>query len=178
MFIYPSRSTEQSNFYPYRALIHSDQVHRIYLDELDDFWQLPLWVGLMVLTTVSKEDEAFEKAKYLIAQSQRQSPDESRAIIEMVATIISYQFTQLSQQEIYAMLDINVSETRIYQEVRQEAQASIIIRLLQKRFSAVSEVTLHSVSELSTERLGELSEALLDFSNLTDLQDWLIRRAN
>jgi predicted transposase/invertase (TIGR01784 family) len=30
--IYPSRSTEQSNSHPYRALIHSDQVHRIYLN--------------------------------------------------------------------------------------------------------------------------------------------------
>ena len=81
VFIYPSRSTEQGNSYPYRALIESDQVYRIYIDELDDFWQLPPWVGLMVLTTVRREPEALEKARYLIAQSQQQkSQDESRAI--------------------------------------------------------------------------------------------------
>ena len=137
VFIYPSRSTEQGNSYPYRALLASDQVHRIYLNEVaTDFWQLPLWVGLMVLTTVSNEEEVFTKAKYLIDQSQRQKPQaESRAIIEMVTTIISYQFKQLSKQEIYAMLDFNVQETSIYREVRQEAQLALIMRILRKRFS-------------------------------------------
>lgn len=32
--IYPSRTTEQDNSYPYRWLIASDQFHRVYLDEL------------------------------------------------------------------------------------------------------------------------------------------------
>jgi predicted transposase/invertase (TIGR01784 family) len=31
VIIYPSRSTEQSNIHPYRALLGSEQVHRIYL---------------------------------------------------------------------------------------------------------------------------------------------------
>jgi predicted transposase/invertase (TIGR01784 family) len=34
--IYPSRSVEQSQVHPYRSLLNSEQVHRIYLDELGD----------------------------------------------------------------------------------------------------------------------------------------------
>jgi predicted transposase/invertase (TIGR01784 family) len=34
--IYPSRGTEQDSLYPYRNLLNSDQVHRIYLNELGD----------------------------------------------------------------------------------------------------------------------------------------------
>lgn len=180
IFIYPSRSIEQSDTYPYRALLESTQVHRIYLDELDDFWQLPLWVGLMVLTTVSQETEAFEKARYLIVQSQQQkSEDESRAIIEMAATIISYQFTQLSKREIYAMLDINVKETRIYREVTQEARqqeaARLITRLFSKRFDNLSNDVKSSITELSLQTLETLIEAQLEFENLEDLKNWINR---
>jgi len=41
VIIYPSRSTEQINAHPYRALLNSDQVDRIYLNELGEFRQLP-----------------------------------------------------------------------------------------------------------------------------------------
>jgi len=34
--IYPTRSTEQSNIQPYSALLNSDQVHCIHLNELGD----------------------------------------------------------------------------------------------------------------------------------------------
>jgi Protein of unknown function (DUF2887) len=46
--IYPSRSTEQTDTHPYRALLHSPQVTRIFLDELGDLQTLPLGVALMV----------------------------------------------------------------------------------------------------------------------------------
>ena len=190
VFIYPSRSTEQGNGYPYRVLLESDQVHRIYLNELDDFRQLPLWVGLMVLTTVRKEAEALEKARYLITQSQQQkSQDESRAIIEMVTTIISYQFTQLSRQEIFTMLDINMKETRIYREIAQAAKqegmqqgmqqgmqegaANLMINLLSKRFGGLSESVRASIAGLSIEGIEDLAGAQLTFEQVDDLQNWL-----
>lgn len=40
--IYPSRSLEQSEVYPYRTLLGSDQVHRVYLNELGEIRQLPV----------------------------------------------------------------------------------------------------------------------------------------
>ena len=65
--IYPSRNTEQSSIYPHRGLLNSNQVHRVYLDELGNIRQLPLWVALMVLTTI-EEEEAPEEARYLLTR--------------------------------------------------------------------------------------------------------------
>ncbi|MFN9954880.1 MAG: Rpn family recombination-promoting nuclease/putative transposase, partial [bacterium] len=65
VIIYPSRNTEQSDIYPHRTLLNGEQVHRIYLDELGDIQQLPVWVGLMVLTTL-EESQAPAAARYLL----------------------------------------------------------------------------------------------------------------
>jgi len=69
VIIYPSRSTEQKNIQPYRALLNCDQVHRIYLNELGDIRDLPIWVALMVLTT-SDESQAPAEARYLLQRNK------------------------------------------------------------------------------------------------------------
>lgn len=104
----------------------------------------------------------------------------SRAIIEMVATIMSYRFEQLSQRDIEAMLDITLQETRLYRELRegrQEEAVYLTLRLLRKRFGELSEELQASVLTLPLSELEELSEAVLDFTNLADLQGWLTERA-
>lgn len=102
-------------------------MHRVYLDEIGEVERLPLWVGLMVLTTL-KDAAAVTDAQSLISRAQAEvTGQESRVIIDMVATIIWYQFEQLSRSEIEAMLDIPVKETRLYQEGRQESEANIIL---------------------------------------------------
>jgi len=129
--IYPSRNLEQTDAHPYRALLSSDQVHRVYLDEVGEIRQLPLGIALMVLTTVD-EAEAPEEARYLLARSRSVSSGESgqagqsatvsRAIMEMIATIMVYKFTNLSRREIEAMLGLNLQETRVYQEAKAEGE--------------------------------------------------------
>jgi predicted transposase/invertase (TIGR01784 family) len=198
--IYPSRRTEQSELYPHRSLLIGGQVHRIYLDELGDIQQLPLWVGLMVLTTVEKA-QAPKEAKALLSRAQAVSAAETRVIIDMVVTIISYRFGQITRQEVERMLDITFEETRVYQEVRedaireglqegrqrglqegrqeglqegrQEEAVSLVTRLLSKRFGDLSEDIRASISVLPLLLLEELSEALLDFSRIDELETWL-----
>ncbi|HEY9626786.1 MAG TPA: Rpn family recombination-promoting nuclease/putative transposase [Coleofasciculaceae cyanobacterium] len=91
--IYPTRSAEQSKVHPYRSLLGSDQVFRVYLDELGDIRQLPMGVALMVLTTL-QEAQAPEEARYLLARSQQEcvDPQANRSIIELVTTIMVYKF--------------------------------------------------------------------------------------
>jgi predicted transposase/invertase (TIGR01784 family) len=99
VIIYPSRSIEQNEIYPHRSLLSGGQVHRVYLDELGDIRSLPLWVALMVLTTV-EEEQAPEEARYLLTRSQQEtSQSSSRAIMEMIITIMVYKFEQLSQRD-------------------------------------------------------------------------------
>ena len=50
--IYPSRSSEQSNTVTVRELLASGRIVRVYLDELGEIEQLPIGIGLMVLTTL------------------------------------------------------------------------------------------------------------------------------
>ena len=85
--IYPSRSTEQSDLLPHSSFLNGGQVHRIYLDELGDIDQLPLWVSLMVLTTVD-EDRAPSEAKELLKRAKAVPPAEGRVFIDMVVTIV------------------------------------------------------------------------------------------
>ncbi|MEL6815175.1 MAG: DUF2887 domain-containing protein [Cyanobacteria bacterium J06598_3] len=176
--IYPSRSTEQDDVHPFRAMLSSEQMHVIYLDELDDTQQLPLWIALMVLTTV-RDRNAIEDAKALVARARAEkSLDESRIIIDTVATIIGYKFGRLTLQEIQAMLDIPpIKESRLYQEARQEAQASLIVRLLKKRFGELPDELVSRIGTLSSPEAETLAEEVLDFSKLADVQDWLKNQA-
>ncbi|ODH01762.1 hypothetical protein A4S05_27380 [Nostoc sp. KVJ20] len=184
VIIYPSRSIEQSNIHPHRSLLNGEQIHRVYLDELGDIRQLPIWVALMVLTTVD-EEQAPEEARYLLTRTTQEvvSPS-SRAIIELITTIMVYRFEQLTQAEVESMLGITLKETRVYREIkeegreegREEATANLILRQLTKRFGELSQEIRSSISGLPLAVLEDLSEALLDFTSLADLQVWLETR--
>lgn len=95
---------------------------------------------------------------------------------------MTYRFENLSQREIEAMLDITLKETRVYREVkeerreegREEATLSLVMRQLAKRFGELPEKLRSRLAELPLSTLVEaLSEALLDFTSLDDLQNWL-----
>jgi predicted transposase/invertase (TIGR01784 family) len=96
VIIYPNRATEQSDTTPFSALLNSDQVHRVYLEELGNIQALPLGVALMVLTTVV-EAEAPAVARELFVRSQGSGlePETISAIMEMIKTIVIYKFTNL-----------------------------------------------------------------------------------
>jgi predicted transposase/invertase (TIGR01784 family) len=177
--IYPSRSVEQTNTLAFQELLNTQKVQRIYLNELGDIRQLPLWLALMVLTTLD-ETQAPEEAKTLVTRSRQQAPQkESDAIIELIATIMVYKFEQMSQKEVETMLGITtIQQTRVYREAREEEAANIILRQLTKRFQSIPPETRDLISSLPLPVLENLSEAILDFSQLADLQPWLDAHTN
>lgn len=196
--IYPSRSTEQSETHPYRSLLNCNQVHRVYLDELGDIEQLPLGVALMALTTIDEASTPFV-ARLLLARSQREESEAaSRAIIEMLTTILVYKFTSLNRREAEAMLGITLEETRFYREAKeegieqgieqgivqgivqgreQEGRALILRqlnrRLLNRRVGTLPESITTRIADLSIEQIETLAEELLDFQLIEDLEVWL-----
>jgi predicted transposase/invertase (TIGR01784 family) len=180
VIIYPSRSTEQAKLRPYQDLLNSDRVNRIYLNELGNIRDLPIWVALMVLTTL-EESQAPDEARYLLQRTSVESS--SRAIIELVTTIMVYKFENLSQKEVEVMLGITLQETRVYREIkaewmvkgREQEAASLILRLLTKRFGVVSVDVRSRISGLPLVVLEDLSEAILDFVSVDDLQVWLAK---
>ncbi|MEL6470005.1 MAG: Rpn family recombination-promoting nuclease/putative transposase [Cyanobacteria bacterium J06623_4] len=185
VFIYPSRSIEQRNLHPYRGLLALSQVHRVYLNELGDIAELPIWVSLMVLTIVSP-DQAPTAARELLTRAKQEENEAqtSRAIIDMVVTIISYKFEQLSRKDVETMLGITLKKTRLYQEIKEEGweegreegreeTAQGVLSLLIKRFNSIPEDVQATVAELPFSRLNALMVSALDFSSVADLRNWL-----
>jgi predicted transposase/invertase (TIGR01784 family) len=156
--IYPSRTIEQNDTHPYRALLHSGQVHRLYLDELGEMETLPLGVAAMVLTIVENAI-APERARMLIGRANQEAiPSSSRqGIIEIISTIIVYKFTNLSRQEVNEMLGTKLEETRVYQEAQEEKAQAIALNMLRE---SVPLEQISRFTELSVEQLQQLQSEM------------------
>jgi predicted transposase/invertase (TIGR01784 family) len=172
--IYPTRSIEQYNTDTVRELLASGRILRVYLDELGAIEELPLGVGLMVLTTL-EGDAAKTEARGLIQRSPA-----SRDIIDLVTTIVLYKFSNLSRDEVNTMLGIELEQTRVYQEAKAEGKAEgeskerqLVIRQLTRKLGSIQPQLQNRIDNLSIERVESLGEALLDFTSIADLESWL-----
>jgi predicted transposase/invertase (TIGR01784 family) len=176
VIIYPSRSTEQEDIYPHRSLLNGEQVHRIYLDEMGDIRSLPITVAATVLT-IADEAEAPEAARFLLERTEREAVTERERtnLIDIVTSIMVYKFANLGQLEIRAMLGLDLTEEpRAIREAKEEEAIALITRQLTRRLKQdLSEEMKSRLSTLSLQVLEDLSEALLEFTRLSDLEEWL-----
>jgi predicted transposase/invertase (TIGR01784 family) len=65
-----------------------------------------------------------DQAKQLIARVQQEETGTlaKNEIIEVITTIAVYKFSQLSREEVEAMLGLSLKQTRIYQEAKAEGR--------------------------------------------------------
>jgi predicted transposase/invertase (TIGR01784 family) len=196
--LFPKRSIEPSESKLFRNLINSDQVHRIYLEDLSASND-SVGLGLMRLI-VMKPKNAIAQAQILLSKVQQRAVTDSRlqVIIELIETVIVYKFPKLSREEIEKMLGLSeLRQTRVYQEGVEEGEErgilkgrnegrtegrtegrveeaqSLILRQLTRRIGNVSSTMRSQVSSLSLHQLESLGEALLDFTSVDDLEHWL-----
>jgi predicted transposase/invertase (TIGR01784 family) len=180
VIIYPSRSTEQDDVYPHRSLLNGEQMHRIYLDEFGDVNSLPMMVAATVLT-ITDEEEAPAVARSLLARTEQEAFSELERVnlIDIVTSIMVYKFTNLSRLEIRAMLGLDLTqEPRAIREAKEEGREEQTIALITRQLTRrlrqdLSEEIRSRLSTLSLPVLEDLSEALLDFSVIADLEAWL-----
>ncbi len=177
--IYPSRSIEQSRTDTVREMLASGRITRVYLDELGEIERLPIGVGLMLLTTIEGA-AATTTARSLIERAQG-----NRAIIDLISTIIVYKFGNLSRDEVNAMLGIELEQTRVYREAKAEGESigeargkaeegkSIVVRQLTRKLGTITPQLLDRINSLQIDRVESLGEALLDFTSIADLENWL-----
>jgi predicted transposase/invertase (TIGR01784 family) len=87
--IFPRRSIEPPDFRLFRNLIHSDQVHRIYLEDLKAPSDATTGLDLMRLIVARKKD-AVSQAKDLLSRTQQRAVTEPQlnVIIGLVETVI------------------------------------------------------------------------------------------
>jgi predicted transposase/invertase (TIGR01784 family) len=181
--IYPSRNIEQSRIETVSELLASGRITRVYLDELGEITALPTGLGLMVLTTL-EGNNAIDEARGLIARSRSGGSAEasaSKAIIDLVSTIMVYKFNNLSRDEVNVMLGIELQQTRVYQEAKAEGKAegkaeegrSLVLKQLTRKLGSIPHQLQIQVNSLSIDLVESLGEALLDFVVVADLETWL-----
>ncbi len=71
-------------------------------------------------------------------------------IIDIITTIAVYKFSQLSREEVEAMLGLSIEETRIYQDLERQTKLKIVPRLLSEGLSVekvaeILDLTVESV---------------------------------
>ena len=178
--IYPSRRIDIAQTRHYEELLNSERVRRLYIDELSAERPTSLGVSLVYLV-VTPEAEAVTAARSLVAQTQvLDDPTQQQQILDLIETIIVYKLPTLSREEIQQMLgftDIDVKQTRFYQDVfaegRQEGEVALVLRLLTRRFGELEPSVVEQIRGLSLPEVEALAEALLEFSEIADLENWL-----
>ena len=183
--IYPSRRVETTNTSHYEELLNSQRVRRLYLDELSRNQPANLSLSLVQLVVIP-EAMAIEQAQRLVRQTRQEISEDKllKQLLDLIETIIVYKLPHLSREEIVKMLgftEIDVRQTRFYQDVfaegrqegRQEGEAILILRFLNRRLGQLDDSVIEQIQQLSISQLEDLAEALLDFANLADLTRWL-----
>ena len=89
-----------------------------------------------------------------------------------------YKFPELGREVIEQMFTMSeLKQTRVYQEALEEGELkagkSMILRQLQRQLGSVPDGVKAQIDTLDLPQLESLGEALLDFSQLSDLTDWL-----
>jgi len=175
--LFAKRSLDVGELTAYQQeLINSGRIKRIYLDELP-----PGSIGMgLIELIVSKEAQAPELVKTLMARTKAEVENdrEKQGIIELLETVLLSKFSQLSRQEIEAMFLVSdIKQTRVYQEAKQEGRQNgemiLLIRQLSKRFGKLKDIYIENIKGLNIEQLEKLGEALLDFTDINDLETWL-----
>jgi predicted transposase YdaD len=64
-------------------------------------------------------------------------------------------------------------ESVIYQDILQEGELSLLMRLLRRKVGTVPPALLVQIQSLPLNQMEDLGEALLDFNGLADLEAWL-----
>jgi predicted transposase/invertase (TIGR01784 family) len=122
--LFAQRNLEPDYIEPYRTLLDSYQVQRLYLNELLDPSDQPFGVKIVQLI-VEAEDRTLEQANQLLEQAKQEfaDPFRKREIIELIETIVLYKFPRMSREEFAKMFEVNdLKQTRFYQEVAEEAR--------------------------------------------------------
>ena len=165
---------------PYQVLLR-EQVKCLYLEDLLPRADISPNLALLKLL-VLEEAEAFHLGRHILEESETQTTFQQR--LNLIETILVNKFPHLGTQEILRMLDLktaDITQSRFYQEVvevgRQEGllagEADLILRQLTRKYGALTPEVNQQIKALTIAELGDLGEALLDFVEISDLENWL-----
>ena len=174
--IYPGRAAEVAPSGWIGHLVDWPLVRRVYLEDFGGAADGGLsWTARSLVSLIQcPEREALGLARQLAHQPEESAPLllSRQEWLDFIETILVYKLPRLSREEIQRMIglqDVELKQTRFYQDVFAEGEFALASRLLQRRFGPLSADLSRRVQALPLERLEALAEALLDFSGPQDL---------
>ena len=174
--IYPARQVETDGSLHYSTLLESNRIKRIYLEDIKDPPTDRMGLQLIQLI-VADEEKAINAAQNLLKRIKIQADQETAAHwLEWVETILVYKLPRLSREEIQKMLgynDIELKQTRFYQDVFKEGEVKIILRQLNRQFGSLTPKMITNIQQLNSDQLEALADKVLDFTTQNDLDAWL-----
>lgn len=109
--------------------------------------------------------------RYLSASSDKISQKEVKMAIQTA-------FTTEQKQEDWFQDFIDEWKEEGRQEGLQQGEQKLVLRLLTKRFGEIPPTVKTQIEQLSLNELEKLSENLLDFQQLTDFDEWILKNSN
>jgi predicted transposase/invertase (TIGR01784 family) len=146
--LFASRALEPKDLAPYQPLLDAGMIRRFYLDELPEAADAPVGLSIVYLLRQS-ENQATATARELIARAKREIDDEALRsdLIELIETVIVYKLSQLSREEIQAMLQIHdIRETRVYKEAVEEGIKAERERQHREKLKVIGEMAALKIS--------------------------------
>jgi len=164
--IFAKRSLDPGVPRQYRGFLMSEQVTRIYLDELGPAADQSVGLGMIQLI-VEPPATAVERSRRLIQQAQQALREEAIAhdVLELIKTIVFYKFKNLSSKEIEEMFGLSdLKQTRVYQEGKEEGKLETIPLFLQLGLTVEQVEEMLSLNEFKTTRFYQevQEESLLE----------------
>ena len=185
VIIYPYPEIENSPKSRYQEFFASGRVNCYYLNQLDEGDSLGVKVLQLI---VESEPNTLAQGKELIQQVRQQFQEslKRRDILELIETILIYKLPKMNRKEIEAMFSLSdLRETKVYQEALEEgreegreegelsAKKSLILRQLNLKLGSIPLKVEQKIKQLNPNQLDNLALALLDFSDVEDLHQWL-----
>lgn len=156
---------------------HRYQVIRLWEQEPAPFLANPALLPLATLTRTASPATLLEQVAQQIARIE--DIDERRNILSCADILAGLRFEKDLIRQLFRedIMKESVTYQAILEEGRQEGRKEgevlLILRLIGRRLGRVDPQMQERIQRLSIPQLEELGEALLDFSEATDLVAWL-----
>ena len=157
---------------------HSFEVIRLWEQPFAAFLSSP---GLLPFAALSRVEDPAAALQQVASQIRDTlEPEEQRSIGASAAILAGLVLKDQSLIRRIIGMDL-LQESSVYQGIKQEGrlegrlegECALVLRLLSRKLSQIPPVLTAQVRALSTAQLENLGEALLDFSEVADLETWL-----
>lgn len=149
--------------------VHRYRVIRLW--EQDPFPLLanPALLPLAVLTQTDSPTALLEQVAAKVDMIEE--PQQQRSISAYAEILAGLKFDKDFVRQF--LREDFMRESAIYQEILQEGESNLVLRLLIRQCGQISPEVRSRIQQLPLVQLEELGEALLDFDSMQDLTDWL-----